>query len=92
MINPPVSNKTLVLMVPLVTDLRIEPYLPIPIESLPLSVLATKPPIRALLATISASTYAFATLPLQISPAIPAKYCPLSPIPVSLPMKATFVN
>ena len=54
--KPPTSTGFLISIVPLVTALRTEAYLSIPLGSEPLSVTATSPPARALLATISAST------------------------------------
>ena len=90
--KPPTSTGFFTSIVPLVTALRTEAYLSIPLGSEPLSVLATSPPTRALSATISASTYACLILPRQSSPAIPPRSQPLLPTPVSLPMKATFLR
>ena len=59
--KPPTSTGVVTLIVPLATEFRTVPYLPIPFGSEPLSTVAATPATRALLAVMFASTYALLT-------------------------------
>ncbi|RSK23689.1 hypothetical protein D8834_00600 [Streptococcus oralis] len=90
--KPPTSTGDLTLIVPLATEFRTVPYLPMPLGSELLSTVDARPAARALVAVISASTYVLFAWPFQISPTIPARFHPLSPTPSILPMKATLLT